>query len=166
MKSSAKDIFVTKKKPAEVAERRSRSLFVEITARRFDACTRFARPGVILMHVAPPEDESPAGRDSREQFDMSTRSTGARGRTFEIIAPPQHISASRVLLSYLNFYICDGAVVTAAFGDPDVDELETKLSSAFSDRAVEMLRLASLYKGGGGVHCVTQQQPRQRTTAS
>ncbi len=139
----------------------------DITDGHVDACTRFARPGVILMHLAPPEDESPAGRDSREQFDILTRSTDARGRTFEIIImpeppAPQHISASRMLLSYLNFYICNGAVVTAAFGDPEVDELaRQKLSSAFPDRVIEMLRLDSLYRGGGGVHCVTQQQPQQ-----
>ena len=63
--------------------------------------------------------------------------------------------------SYANYYLCNGAVISAQFGDPDYDAAaKSALQALFPHRAVEQLNIDSIGLGGGGIHCVTQQQPK------
>jgi agmatine deiminase len=50
-------------------------------------------------------------------------------------------------------------VIAPAFADPaDATAFKT-LSSAFPDRQIIQIEALDLVHGGGGIHCVTQQQP-------
>ena len=64
------------------------------------------------------------------------------------------------LTSYANYYIGNGALYTPQFGDrkADVFALET-LGRLHPDRRVVQLDMDRIYENGGGIHCVTQQQP-------
>ena len=52
------------------------------------------------------------------------------------------------------------SVISAQFGDATADAgAKSVLASLFPGRVVEQLNIDSLGGGGGGIHCVTQQQP-------
>lgn len=64
------------------------------------------------------------------------------------------------LASYANYYLCNDAVVCAHFGDSRADAAaKAALTRLYPDRAIEQLNIDRLGTGGGGIHCVTQQQP-------
>ena len=68
----------------------------------------------------------------------------------------------RLTTSYLNFYLATGAVVLPMFGDPMDDAAFKAISGAFPDRQAIQLDASDLVYGGGGIHCITQQQPAPR----
>lgn len=69
-------------------------------------------------------------------------------------------SALDFLDSYVNFYPAEGAVITAQFGDRDADAAAAAvLTDLFPGREVVQLDVDRLHGGGGGIHCVTQQEP-------
>ncbi|MCX5112570.1 agmatine deiminase family protein [Streptomyces sp. NBC_00378] len=62
--------------------------------------------------------------------------------------------------SYANYYLCNGAVISAHFGDTTADKAaKATLARLYPDRVIEQLNIDHLGTGGGGIHCVTQQQP-------
>ena len=65
------------------------------------------------------------------------------------------------MASYVNYYVCNGAVIASEFGDKDADsEAYAVLSDLYRDREVVMLNTDPLGEFGGGIHCATQQQPK------
>ncbi|MET9636023.1 agmatine deiminase family protein [Streptomyces virginiae] len=64
------------------------------------------------------------------------------------------------LASFANYYVGNGAVISGQFGDTRADEAaKAALTRLFPGRVVEQLNIDRLGTGGGGIHCVTQQQP-------
>jgi agmatine/peptidylarginine deiminase len=62
---------------------------------------------------------------------------------------------------YINFYVCNGAVIAPEFGDPKTDTAaKQKLQSLFPKREVIQLNIDGIAGGGGGIHCTTQQEPK------
>ncbi|MEU5369732.1 agmatine deiminase family protein [Streptomyces sp. NPDC005951] len=60
---------------------------------------------------------------------------------------------------YANYYLCNGAVICAHFGDSRADAAaKATLARLYPDRRIEQLDIDRLGTGGG-IHCVTQQQP-------
>ena len=68
-------------------------------------------------------------------------------------------SGERLALSYVNFYIANGGVVMPAFGSPQDAAAYDVVAKAFPDREVVQIDARAILKGGGGIHCITQQQP-------
>ena len=62
-------------------------------------------------------------------------------------------------MSYLNFYLANGAVLLPMFGDAKDDAAYEAINAAFPDRQAIQIDAADLVHGGGGIHCITQQQP-------
>ena len=61
---------------------------------------------------------------------------------------------------YINFYLCNGAVIAPEFGDPKADgATKATLQSLFPNREVVQLNIDGIAAGGGGIHCTTQQEP-------
>ena len=73
-----------------------------------------------------------------------------------------HVRSTRddFFSGYANYYVGNGAVYTPQFGDAKTDShaLET-LTRLFPGRTVVSLDVDRIYENGGGIHCVTQQQP-------
>jgi agmatine deiminase len=65
---------------------------------------------------------------------------------------------------YLNFYVGNGCVIVPAAGARPDREALGRIAEAFPDREVVGVPGAALAAGGGGVHCITQQQPRVPTS--
>jgi len=75
------------------------------------------------------------------------------------------VAGEAVAMSYLNFYICNGAVIAPVAGaaagaqaDADAEALAT-IAAAYPGREVVPVPGAVLAFGGGGPHCITQPVP-------
>mgnify|MGYP003385074148 CR=1 FL=1 len=96
--------------------------------------------------------------------------TDAQGRQFTILDLPEcdEVLDSPLALrthgefcnSYLNFYLTNGGgLVAPAFGCPSDHTTREILQEAFPEREVIMVDITGIACGGGGIHCITQQQP-------
>ena len=62
--------------------------------------------------------------------------------------------------SYANYYVCNGGVVAAQFGDRDTDAAAVDaLGRHYPGREIVTLNTDPLGEIGGGIHCATQQMP-------
>ena len=79
--------------------------------------------------------------------------------------PYVEVDGETVAASYLNFYICNGAVIVPVCGaESDPAALEI-IAAAYPGRDVVSVPGAVLAYGGGGPHCITQQVPVREETA-
>ncbi len=61
---------------------------------------------------------------------------------------------------YMNWLVGNGFVAAMAFGDEDADaNAQAQLEALYPGRDVHMLDAATLWASGGGIHCVTNDQP-------
>lgn len=62
--------------------------------------------------------------------------------------------------SYANFLVTNGLVIVPKYGDSDKDsEAHQALSEAFLNRDIVQIDPTPINYAGGGIHCITQQQP-------
>src|SRR5258707_15089946 len=89
----------------------------------------------------------------------------ATGRRFENVEIEQPSKAGvdrrgRALqASYVNFYLCNGGVVMPGFGDPNDEKARAVLADCFAGRDILQIQALDIVEGGGGIHCITQQEP-------
>jgi len=123
----------------------------------------FARPGVVL---ALSEDDylEPNFPVLAENLERLRKATDARGRRLEVVPIRQpaerRVAGRRLPLSYINYYRANGAIVMPRFDDPRDADAERVLRGVFPDLAIATVSALEIVRGGGGIHCVTQQQPR------
>lgn len=67
--------------------------------------------------------------------------------------------------SYINHYVCNGAVILCAFDDPGDERAAAILRDAYPGREIVLVDARPLFARGGGIHCITQQQPRSDVVA-
>lgn len=61
--------------------------------------------------------------------------------------------------SYINYYACNGGVIVPEFGDAHTDAAaKEKLQLWYPDREIVAMNIDWIAIGGGGIHCVTQQE--------
>lgn len=73
--------------------------------------------------------------------------------------PYAEVAGQPVAVSYLNFYLCNGAAVVPVSGADSDEEALAIIAAAFPGRQVVPVPGAVLAFGGGGPHCITQQVP-------
>ena len=72
------------------------------------------------------------------------------------------VKASDFVASYVNYYVCNGAVISAQFGDKDTDAEDASiLRRMYPGREIVALNVDPIGEIGGGIHCATQQQPKR-----
>ncbi|MGW9301970.1 agmatine deiminase family protein [Streptomyces cyaneofuscatus] len=138
----------------------------DITDDHVDATSRFLAPGEALVQMPLATDNDAYAKDARQQHRILTESTTAAGGPMDVtrLQGPDYdrIRSGNpdFLASYANYYLCNGAVISAHFGDARADAAaKATLTRLYPGRAVEQLNIDRLGTGGGGIHCVTQQQP-------
>ncbi len=62
--------------------------------------------------------------------------------------------------SYVNYYVANTVVLVPEYRDPNDAVARDVLQQLYPDRTVIGIDVRNLYRWGGMVHCVTQQQPR------
>lgn len=138
----------------------------DITDGHTDFYARFAAPGVVVAGL----DEDPASYDhavTRRHLEILRGATDARGRRLRVAVmkgPGQvrrELETPEFAAGYINFYVCNGAVIAPQFGDARADaNARALLRELFPGRELVQLNIDAIAAGGGGIHCTTQQQPR------
>ncbi|MFE0462384.1 agmatine/peptidylarginine deiminase [Kitasatospora sp. NPDC058965] len=140
----------------------------DITDDHVDATSRFLAPGAGLVQTPNPADPSDIwSNDEQQQYQILSTATDAQGAGIGVTAlqSPDYnlIRATSVNFvdSYANYYVCNGAVISAQFGDTTADaNAKRVLRALFPGRTVVQLNIDNLGNQGGGIHCVTQPQPQ------
>lgn len=137
----------------------------DITDGHTDFYARFASPGVVLAHLDPDED-SPEYDLTRRHLKILESATDARGQRLKVrsIEAPSSVrdkfANKDFCAGYINFYVCNDAVIAPEFGDRRTDDAARNvLREVFPKRKIEMLNIDGIAAGGGGIHCATQQEP-------
>ncbi|MER2133412.1 MAG: agmatine deiminase family protein [Arthrobacter sp.] len=127
-----------------------------------DIVACFASPGTVLLH----RQDNPAHPDHEVMQEIRAvleAATDARGRKLELIdvPAPTVIDAGDgfVDYSYINHYVANDAVVLCAFDDANDAAAADILSRAYPGRTIELVDARDIFEFGGGIHCITQQQP-------
>lgn len=137
----------------------------DITDYHIDALARFVAPGRVLIQLpAEVYAGDPWSRAAYETYDILSQARDARGQKLElkVIPDPQEtrVESDDFVASYVNYYVCNGAVVAARFGDAETDTIATEmLAELYPGREIVTLDVDPVGEVGGGIHCATQQQP-------
>ena len=138
----------------------------DITDDHVDATSRFTADATGLVQWPQTADTDIFSNDERQQYQILSTSTDAQGKAIQVtklLGPDYNEIRStnpNFVGSYANYYLCNGAVISAQFGDADYDAgAKATLTSVFPGRVIEQLNIDNLGGGGGGIHCVTQPQP-------
>jgi len=138
---------------------------LDITDDHIDALARFSAPGQVVIQMP---DRIYAGdpwsKSAFETLAVLQNATDAQGRKLSVrqISDPSDIrmKADDFVFAYVNYAVCNGAVIAAEFGDAPADEAaRQKLADLYPDREVVTLNVDAIGESGGGVHCATQSQP-------
>ena len=121
-----------------------------------DIVASFCNPTTVLFH----DQRNPEHPD----FEVSAEVRQLlEAEGFDAIAVPAPLVLSDdegpVDYSYINHYVCNGAVIMCGFDDPNDNVAREILASAYPGRVIEVIDARPLFARGGGIHCITQQQP-------
>lgn len=159
-----------------------RGLAGDETDGHIDNLCCFVKPGVVVLNWTDEKDD-PQYEICREALEILSREKDARGRRLrveklhqpDVMCITAEESASiekspnsgmtrqagdRLTASYINFYIANGAIVAPLFDDKHDERAHRQLSALFPERQVVGVPAREIVLGGGGIHCITQQQPR------
>jgi agmatine deiminase len=137
----------------------------DITDCHIDALARFVEPGVVVIQMPESIDhKDPWSRSAFETYDILKSATDAQGKRLELITLPEpyetRVTTDNFVASYVNYYVCNGGVVLAQFGDQKTDnQVQDILADLYPDREIVALNIDPIGEVGGGIHCATQQQP-------
>lgn len=127
-----------------------------------DIVATFTAPGRVLVHDQrdPAHPDHEVCRDIAEVLGQAVDADGKPLQLTRLPAPATLRDAEGwVDYSYVNHYVVNGAVVACSFADPVDDEAAEILADAYPGREVLRVDARPLFARGGGVHCITQQQP-------
>ena len=123
-----------------------------------DIVATFSSPDTVLFHNQI-NSEHPDFAVSRE-VEQTLVDAG-----FQVIGVPAPVTTRDddggwVDYSYINHYVVNGAVILCAFDDPHDERAAEILGRAYPSRQVVLVDAREIFARGGGIHCITQQQPR------
>lgn len=129
-----------------------------------DIVAAFASPGRVLLH----RQDDPSHPDhavTRDLKAMLEAETDAAGRSLEIIDVPGPAALRDdegfVDWSYINHLVVNDGIVVCGFGEETADARAREiLEGAYPGRRAVTVDSRPIFARGGGIHCITQQQPR------
>lgn len=127
-----------------------------------DGIAQFVAPGVAIV-----ETPGPAGDDwdaiitaNNAALDGQTDATGAPIRMVPLpYATGDFPHPDMFCTSYVNSYICNGGVIMPGYGIREDGLVAEIFQDLFPDRRIVQVPIPSIAIGGGGIHCITQQEP-------
>jgi agmatine deiminase len=127
-----------------------------------DIVATIPSPGRLLVHTQP-DAGHPDHEITRGILETLRASRTPDGEEWDIVELP----APQVLrdeddfidYSYINHLVVNGGVIAGTFGDPNDEQALDILAAAYEGREVVALDARPLFERGGGIHCITLQQP-------
>lgn len=135
----------------------------DMTDGHVDGIMCFVEPGVVLFE----RDSAAAGiyaeleRENRRALELATDARGRKLEVVDLTSDHAAICSDDELFcsSYINFYLPNGGLVMPCYG-VDADAIvREQLARLFPAREIVSVDLNAIAPGGGGIHCITQQQP-------
>lgn len=140
----------------------------------------FIGPAKVVIHWT--EDRTdPQYERSKQALEILRTSRDAKGRSLTVYKLPApgpfyrtQLEASgvisseqavgrkvndRLVASYVNFYFANNTLIMPSFGEPWDSEAKKIFQSIVPDRQIRQVAAREIILGGGGIHCITQQQP-------
>jgi agmatine deiminase len=129
-----------------------------------DEIACFIAPGKVLTLITHDKTDPNYAR-LQENLDLLKTAQDAQGRSLEVFTveqpPATYLGDERLTLSYINFYRANQGIVMPAFGHKAQDQAAYELfTQLFPHDHITQLAALDVFAGGGGIHCITQQQPR------
>ena len=134
-----------------------------------DILATITAPGQLLVQVQtdPAHPDYAVTHDILDVLRDSRDATGSAWTITEVPAPKTlRDDEDWVDYSYINHLVVNGGVIGCAFDDPNDEAATVALREAYPDREVVMLDARVIFAAGGGIHCITQQQPLARPIGS
>jgi agmatine deiminase len=132
-----------------------------------DMVAAIPRPGLMLLH----QQDDPAHPDydvTRRLRAILAASTDATGQPWELRAlpAPKRLQDDGEWLdwNYVNHAVVNGGVIACSFDDPSDAPAQEILREAYPGREVVAVDARPIFELGGGIHCITQHQPRAERT--
>ena len=122
-----------------------------------DIVATFCNEDTILFH----QQLNPAHPDFEVSKEVEKTLSESRFKLIGVPAP-QTIKDEEgwVDYSYINHYVCNSAVILCAFDDPGDQVAKELMEKAYPGRKVVLVDAREIFARGGGIHCITQQQPK------
>jgi len=131
----------------------------DITDYHIDSLARFTGPARVLINLPNmPDLQDPFHSAALDTHDKLVASE----LDVDVIGEPdkRRVKSIDFVASYANYYVCNGAVIAAQFGDRKADAAALRtLKRHYPGREVITLNVDALGEVGGGIHCATQQMP-------
>ena len=138
----------------------------DITDGHTDFYARFAKPGTVVA-AYDPDPESFDHAVTKENLTILRTAKDATGRDLDVVVLKalsqirEKYANDDFAAGYVNFYVCNGAVIAPEFGDKKADaDARRKLKQLFPNHEIIQLNIDGIAAGSGGIHCTTQQEPR------
>jgi agmatine deiminase len=128
-----------------------------------DIVATFVSPGLVAAHRQL-DPTHPDYEITKELIALLRASHDATGRALEVVEIPAptalEVDDDWTDFSYINHYVGNGFVVVGIFDDANDDAALSLLAQLYPGRRIESVDGRNIFAFGGGVHCITQQQPR------
>jgi agmatine deiminase len=155
------------------------------TDEHIDNMVAFVKPGVLAMAWCDnPKD--PQYEYCQQTYDVLSKTTDAKGRTFEIHkipvpSPALYMSkqeslglskgrygaksrpaGARLAASYINFYQGKDFIILPAFGVKEDALALQAMKELFPNKTIHQINSREILLGGGNIHCITMQIPEAK----
>ena len=127
------------------------------TRGHIDIVACFASPTKILFH----NQEDPTHPDYSVSHEVKRTLEEHGGFELIPVAAPTTLRDEKgfVDYSYINHYLVNGGVILCGFNDANDQRAIDTLQTVYPDRKIVLVDARPLFARGGGIHCITQQQP-------
>jgi Peptidylarginine deiminase and related enzymes len=128
-----------------------------------DIVATIPSPGRLLLH-AQTDPEHPDHAVTRDLRELLAGTADAAGRAWDIVElpAPETIRDEEGFVdwSYVNHLVVNDGVIACGFGEAKADAAARAiLQGVYPGRRVVTVDSRPIFARGGGVHCITQQQP-------
>jgi agmatine deiminase len=127
----------------------------DITDDHIDGTARFAN-GDTIVTFRREDHKDPS------EYDILANAKDAHGEPYKLVHLPlttKKIEKVRDYGIYTNYYVGNGVVLMPTYNDPNDAIAKQIIANLYPQRHVVGIDAVELYKDGGLLHCVTQQQP-------
>lgn len=143
----------------------NKGLLGDETDGHIDEIACFIAPRKVLCLITQ-DQEDPNYAILQENLEILRTATDAKGRKLEVYTveqpPATYLHEERLTLSYINFYLANKGIVMPAFGYEAQDQAAYHLfTRLFPTYQITQIDALDVFAGGGGIHCITQQQPKK-----
>jgi agmatine deiminase len=138
---------------------------VDGTKGHVDICVTMPAPRRALVHAQHDEDHPDhiLSQEFRRTLECHGEASGIPWTIVDLPAPQKTTDRHGFNdWSYVNHLVVNGAVIACSFDDPHDEVAAGILAEEYPGRAVVAIDARPLYDRGGGIHCITQQEPKPK----